>query len=83
VRDKAMSTSTKYLAAESRGKYPEFQGNTRDQRSFLAWSTMWMGRARELVEPGGLCAVFSDWRQLPVTSDAMQCAGWVWRGIVP
>ena len=26
--------------------------------------------------------VFSDWRQLPLTSDALQVAGWEWRGIV-
>lgn len=83
VRDKAMPTSAKYLQSGHSGLYPEFQGDTRDQRSFLAWSAMWMGRARELVVPGGLIAAFSDWRQLPVTSDAMQCAGWVWRGIVP
>jgi site-specific DNA-methyltransferase (adenine-specific) len=83
VRDKAGSTAARYLGRESRTLYPEFQGDTRDQRSFLAWSTMWMGRARDLVEPGGLIAVFSDWRQLPVTTDALQCAGWVWRGVVP
>lgn len=83
VRDKAMPTSHKYLQSGSEGRYPEFQGDTRDQRSYLAWSTLWMGRARDLVAPGGLIACFSDWRQLPVTTDAVQCAGWVWRGIVP
>jgi len=83
VRDKAGSTVTRYLGRDSKVGYPEFQGDTRDQRSFLAWSTMWLGRARDLVVPGGLVATFSDWRQLPVTTDAVQCAGWVWRGIVP
>ncbi len=83
VRDKAGSTAGRYLGHESAGKYPEFQGDTRDQRSYLAWSTMWMARVRDLVDPGGLIGVFADWRQLPVTTDALQCAGWVWRGIVP
>jgi site-specific DNA-methyltransferase (adenine-specific) len=83
VRDKAMATSAKYLDSTSRGKYPEFQGDTRDQRSFLSWSALWMGRARDLVVPGGIMATFTDWRQLPVTTDAIQCAGWVWRGVVP
>lgn len=82
VRDLAMPTSAKYLQSRGTGRYPEFQGDTRDQRSYLAWSTMWMARARELVTPGGILATFSDWRQLPVTTDAVQCAGWVWRGIV-
>lgn len=83
VRDKSMSTSAKYLQSGAASRYPEFAGDTRDQRSYLAWSTMWMARSRELVQPGGLLATFSDWRQLPVTTDAVQCAGWMWRGIVP
>ena len=36
-----------------------------------------------MTAPGGVCAVFTDWRQLPVTTDALQCAGWIWRGLVP
>lgn len=83
VRDRAQATSAKYLSSDQRHLYPEFQGDTRDQRSYLAWSTLWLGRARELVAAGGLVGVFSDWRQLPVTTDALQCGGWVWRGIVP
>lgn len=27
--------------------------------------------------------MFSDWRQLPSASDALQGGGWIWRGIVP
>lgn len=83
LTDRSRPTSAKYQSSENRGLYPEFQGDTRDQRSYLAWSTLWMSRARQLTAPGAICAVFSDWRQLPVTTDAMQCAGWVWRGVVP
>jgi site-specific DNA-methyltransferase (adenine-specific) len=32
---------------------------------------------------GAPLLVFSDWRQLPATSDALQVAGWTWRGVVP
>ena len=32
---------------------------------------------------GSPLLVFTDYRQLPATSDALQAAGWVWRGIVP
>lgn len=81
--DRSMATSAKYQSSEHRGLYPEFAGDTRDQRSYFAWSTLWLGRARELVRPGGLAAVFTDWRQLPTTTDALQAGGWVWRGIVP
>lgn len=80
--DRAQSTSAKYQSSEDRGLYPEFAGDTLDQRSFFAWATLWLTIARRAVKPGGLGAVFTDWRQLPVTTDAFQAAGWVWRGIV-
>src|SRR5690606_18276422 len=38
---------------------------------------------RTMVRSGGYALLFTDWRQLPVTTDALQCAGFVWRGIVP
>lgn len=81
--DRSAPTSSKYQSSENRGLYPEFAGDTRDQRSYFAWSSLWMSRARELVVPGGILAAFSDWRQLPTTTDAIQAGGWVWRGIVP
>jgi hypothetical protein len=28
-----------------------FEASSRDQRSYLAWSTLWMGRARTLCRP--------------------------------
>ncbi|WP_327587005.1 site-specific DNA-methyltransferase [Nonomuraea sp. NBC_00507] len=27
--------------------------------------------------------MFCDWRQTPATSDALQAAGWTWRGVIP
>ncbi|WP_020179808.1 DNA methyltransferase [Methylopila sp. M107] len=80
--DRAQPTSAKYQSSSDRGKYPEFQGDTRDQRSYLAWSTLWLAAARRAVKTGGIGGVFTDWRQLPITTDAFQAAGWVWRGIV-
>lgn len=80
--DRAQATSSKYQSSESRGLYPEFAGDTLDQRSFFAWGVLWMSRARRAVRVGGLGAVFTDWRQIPVTTDAFQAAGWVWRGVI-
>lgn len=79
--DRSVPTSAKYQSSNHRGLYPEFAGDTRDQRSYFAWSTLWLSRARLLVAPGALACVFSDWRQLPITTDALQAAGWIWRGI--
>lgn len=81
--DRSAATSAKYQSPVNRGLYPEFAGDTRDQRSYFAWSALWLTRARDLTVPGGIVCTFSDWRQLPTTTDAVQAAGWVWRGVVP
>lgn len=77
------SASEKYVHKNSRLKRPEFSGDTRDQRGFLAWSTLWLSEAHRITKPGGVVMIFTDWRQLPIVSDALQAGGWVWRGIVP
>ena len=83
--DRMQSTRTKYVNSDSRTgqALPDFAGDTRDQRGFLAWSSLWMADALRCTAPGGWLLVFTDWRQLPVTTDAVQAGGWVWRGIVP
>lgn len=42
-----------------------------------------MGELLRVTVPGAVLAAFTDWRQLPTMTDAIQCGGWVWRGIVP
>lgn len=78
---RAGSTGAKYLNDVDREKFPDFLGDTKDQRSFLHWSALWMSLCYERMTAGGVIAVFSDWRQLPVTTDALQSAGFIWRGI--
>lgn len=34
-----------------------------------------------MLKDGAPVCVFTDWRQLPLTTDALQCAGFTWRGI--
>lgn len=79
--DRAMATSTKYVNSDTAAYRPEFAGDNRDQRSFLAWSTLWLNAARKASTPGAVLCSFIDWRQLPVLSDAVQAGGWVWRGV--
>lgn len=78
--NRAASTGAKYLNTGS-VQWPDFAGDSKDQRSYLHWSSLWMALCYEKLNPGGLMVVFSDWRQLPVTSDALQAAGFTWRGI--
>jgi site-specific DNA-methyltransferase (adenine-specific) len=81
--DRMVATTMKYLGSEQRaaGLHDEFSGDNRDQRAFGLWSALWLGLARERTAEGGLVACFTDWRQLPTTTDAVQAGGWVWRGI--
>lgn len=58
-----------------------FSGENRDQRSYLAWLSLVLAQCHRATRPGGAALVFTDWRQLPVTTDALQAAGWTWRGI--
>ena len=78
------STSAKYVSTGSSSKaLTDFSGDNRDQRAYGYWSALWMGEALRVTNPGGVILAFTDWRQLPATTDAVQAGGWVWRGIVP
>lgn len=83
--DRNGTTKAKYTRSDSQniGKLLDFEGDNRDQRAYLYWSQLWMSEAVRVLKPGGLLLVFTDWRQLPITTDAVQAAGAVWRGIVP
>jgi site-specific DNA-methyltransferase (adenine-specific) len=80
--DRTQKTVAKYVQKTSIDTCrQEFSGDNRDQRSFLAWCSLWMVAAHQATKPGGVLCCFSDWRQLPVFTDAIQCGGWVWRGL--
>ncbi|HEU4543314.1 MAG TPA: site-specific DNA-methyltransferase [Jiangellaceae bacterium] len=79
--DRAQPTGNKYSSAYETGQ--DFSGDNRDQRSYLLWVNLWLGECLRAVRPGGVCVLFTDWRQLPITTDALQISGWVWRGVVP
>lgn len=82
--DRAQDTRVKYVQSDSLNKgLPEFSGDTRDQRSFHHWSALWAGAALQSCNPGAVACFFTDWRQLPISTDYLQSGGWVWRGIVP
>jgi site-specific DNA-methyltransferase (adenine-specific) len=79
--DRMMGTEAKYGWSTTKGKWAGFTGDTRDQRSYAYWSTLWLSECLRVAKIGSPICVFSDWRQLPTTTDAVQAAGWVWRGI--
>lgn len=81
--DRMNSTRAKYQSTDVQEEHPEFTGDNRDQRGFAYWVALWMSECLRITKPGGMACLFTDWRQLPTTTDAVQAGGWVWRGIVP
>lgn len=81
--DRMQDTATKYQSTGVEKKHRPFLGDNRDQRSWLHWMALWLGESLRVTEPGGIICMFSDWRQLPASSDALQVGGWVWRGVIP
>jgi DNA modification methylase len=81
--DRTKSTDAKYTQTEQQGRRPDFAGDTRDQRSWAYWCALWLSECLRLAKPDARLVAFSDWRQLPTLTDAVQAGGWVWRGIVP
>jgi site-specific DNA-methyltransferase (adenine-specific) len=82
--DRAQDTRAKYVQSDSSSKdISSFSGDNRDQRSFHFWSALWSSAALRVTKEGGIGAFFTDWRQLPISTDYMQAGGWVWRGVVP
>ncbi|MCX2834465.1 DNA-methyltransferase [Microbulbifer thermotolerans] len=80
---KAIAPSKKYVQSGQKKSYPEFQGENRDQRSFCFWSTLWASECYRIAKDGAPICVFSDWRQLPTTTDYLQAGGFTFNGIVP
>ncbi|HEV3345411.1 MAG TPA: DNA methyltransferase, partial [Pirellulales bacterium] len=79
--DRAQATGTKYTTTGTLRNRPNFSGDNRDQRSWIAWCSAWLAKLLLHVEEGANLAVWSDWRQLPSLTDAIQGGGWVWRGV--
>ncbi|MBI9078886.1 MAG: site-specific DNA-methyltransferase [Pseudodesulfovibrio sp.] len=82
MAQRQQSPSKKYQSSDAQKKFADFPGDNRDQRSFTTWATLWLAEAYRVAKPGSVCMVFTDWRQLPSMTDALQAGGWLWRNIV-
>lgn len=77
---KQQSTAKKYSSAKEACPFPDFEGDAKDQRSWTHWMAEWLTEARRVTKEGAPICLFIDWRQLPSMTDALQWAGWIWRG---
>lgn len=76
------ATSEKYQSIGTKKIYSEFAGDALSEHAFYRWSLAWMREAFRVTKPTGYLLVFVDWRQLANMSDAVQAAGWHYRGNV-
>jgi site-specific DNA-methyltransferase (adenine-specific) len=80
--DRSLPPAMKYTMNGTKIERPAFSGDNRDQRSFAYWCALWLSECLRIAKPGAPLCVFTDWRQLPTMTDAVQAGGWVWRGII-
>ncbi|CAD7726620.1 Modification methylase DpnIIB [Xanthomonas hydrangeae] len=78
---RAKPPSAKYVQGGGAQLHADFVGDERDQRSHLRWMHLWLSECARVLKDGAPVLLFTDWRQLPLTTDALQIAGFTWRGI--
>lgn len=78
---RAQAPSKKYVQGGGSKLHADFVGDERDQRAHLRWMHLWLSECSRLLKDGAPVLLFTDWRQLPLTTDALQIAGFTWRGI--
>lgn len=82
LRARQADPARKYQTSGTNRQYPPLLGDAKDQRSWTLWCTFWLGECWRIARDGAPLLIFTDWRQLPSLSDAVQAAGWKWLGIV-
>lgn len=75
------SPNKKYMQGDTQNLRPEFLNDNKDQRSWSNWCHRWLTECYRVAKDGAPVVVFSDWRQLPLMTDLLQGAGFIWRGI--
>jgi site-specific DNA-methyltransferase (adenine-specific) len=79
--DRMRGTVQKYQSSDAEKLWAAFSGDNRDQHAYGYWCALWLSECLRIAELGALALLFTDWRQLPTTTDAFQAGGWIWRGI--
>lgn len=77
--EKTRTTNQKYSSMSADKALPDFDGDQKDQLSWMLWTAVWMSKVRAACKPGAPICVFIDWRQLP----ALACLPGVFRHANP
>ena len=81
LAEKQQGTAMKYTATKRSCPFPDFVGDGMDQRAWLHMMRQILEATRAKCKPGAALALFIDWRNLPLLTDAVQWAGWCLRGV--
>jgi site-specific DNA-methyltransferase (adenine-specific) len=76
------TTAAKYTANKTKNPLPNFEGDNKDQLSWMLWCAVWLREAKRVCKKGAPICVFIDFRQLAALKVAMQWADWLVNGIV-
>ena len=80
--DRNADPAAKYVQTGTQLQRASFSGDNRDGRSWGYWMALWLSECLRIVKPSGYALIFTDWRQLPTATDALQAGGFVWRGVI-
>jgi site-specific DNA-methyltransferase (adenine-specific) len=82
AKDRQATTAAKYTKNKTKNPLPNFEGDSKDQLSWMLWCVAWLREAKRVCKKGAPICVFIDFRQLDALKWAMQWADWLVNGIV-
>ena len=81
ITDPPYLTGGMTLASKQISPAQKNQGSRTKRFTLVFWATL-CSECWRVAREGSPLLVFTDWRQLPSLTDAIQAAGWLWRGVV-
>jgi site-specific DNA-methyltransferase (adenine-specific) len=73
-------TGVKYTSKKAKNPLPNFEGDNKDQLSWMLWSAAWLREAKRVCKKGAPICVFIDFWQLDALKWALQWADWLVKG---
>ena len=80
--NRQVPTGVKYTSKKAKNPLPNFEGDNKDQLSWMLWSTAWLREVKRVCKKGAPICVFIDFWQLDTLKWAMQWADWLVKGVV-
>jgi site-specific DNA-methyltransferase (adenine-specific) len=82
AKDRQATTAAKYTANKTKNPLPNFEGDSKDQFSWMLWCAAWLREAKRVCKKGAPICVFIDSMQIDALKWALQWSDWLFNGIV-